>query len=416
MIACVRIPAFAAAVEARDNPRLGGEPFVLVDSGGPATIVRGASGDALKEGVRIGMTLRQAHTLCPGAQIVAANPARARRAADELMEVLAAFTPLVEMEVPPYRPSRSKRLQLAIGSDEGDGVWFMNPGRLRREQGMELAHSIQRAVQDTTRLDPAIGLAANRFTARVAAGSLDPHQALLVPRDGERAFLAPYPVTLLPIYPEQGRQLRLLAIYTLGDLAKLPASAPGDLFGKQGLAFKRLAEGRDTTPVQTYIPSRAERAAHQFDAPLEDRIILYNVVELLVARLSHMLEARGQMAGELGLAVMLTGGGSQLAEVTLRQPSASPQHIIRTLREMLDTLRMAQGIREVEITLGGIVDGEARQLTFFPPETVPQNRLREVLRRLIARHGVETFYWADLADPDEVVPELRYRLRQAQAA
>ena len=416
MIVCVRIPAFAASVEGRDNPRLDGQAFVLVNPGGAAQMVAGASLNALTSGVRIGMTLRQAQTLCRDVQVVAANPARAHRAAGELMETLAAFSDLVEMEAPPHRPSRSRRPQLAIGVDEGDGVWFMNPGRLLREQGIELAQTLQEAVQGRTRLDPAIGLAANRFTARVAAGSLNPRQVLLIPRDGEREFLSPYPAALLPIYPEQARQLHLLGIHTLGDLATLPTSALNDLFGKQGAAFKRMAEGRDTTPVRPYIPRLGERANRQLDDPVDDLTILRNVVEALVAELIHKLETRGQMAGELVLAVILSGGGSQLAEVALRQPSASAAHLTQTLVEMLEGLPLAESVREVEVTFGGIVEAEARQLSLFPAESVPQDRLREVLCQLIARHGADTFFWADLTNPDALIPERQFILRQAEAA
>jgi nucleotidyltransferase/DNA polymerase involved in DNA repair len=223
-------------------------------------------------------------------------------------------------------------------------------------------------------------------------------------------------VALLPIYPEQARQLHLLGIHTLGDLAKLPTSALNDLFGKQGAAFKRLAEGRDTTPVRPYVPRLAERAARQLDDPLDDQLILRNVVEVLVAELSHKLETRGQMAGELVLAVMLAGGGSQLAEVALRQPSASASHLTQTMVEMLDSLPLAENVREVEVTLGGIVEAEARQLSLFPAESVPQDRLREVLCQLIARHGSDTFFWADLTNPDALIPERQFILRQAEAA
>ncbi len=416
MILCVRVPAFGPAIEERDNPRLGGVPFVLVETGGSAQVVAGASSVALREGIRVGMTLRQAQTLCRGLQVVAANPARTYRANGEMMEILAAFSPLVEMEALPPPISRGRRVQPMLGSGEGDGVWFVNPGRLRREQGLELADTLRDVVLNETRLDAAIGLASNRFTARVAAASLGPREMLLVPRGGERDFLSGYPVTLLPIYPEQTRQLHLLGIGTLGELAKLPASALGDLFGRQGIAFKRLAEGRDTTPIRPYVPRRAEQATHQLDDPVEDRAILLNVIGALTADLTQRLERRGQMAGELVLAVSLAGGGSQLAEVALRQPSASADHLTRTLAQMLDTLWLGEAVSEVEVTLGRIVEAEARQLSLFPAESMPQDRLREVLRQLIARHGAETFFWADLTTPDELLPERRFQLRQVEAA
>jgi nucleotidyltransferase/DNA polymerase involved in DNA repair len=416
MIVCVRIPAFGSVIEERDNPRLHGKPFILVDPNGPAQIISGVSIDALSSGVRIGMTLRQVQAICPAAQVVAANPARAHRAADDLMEALAGFTDLVEMEVPPYRPPRSRRLQPAIGANEGDGVWFMNPGRMRGEQAVELANTLQETILERTCLDSAIGLAANRFTARVAAASLMPRQAFLVPRDSEREFLAPYPAALLPVYAEQMRQLHMLGIDTLGTLAGLPTSALNDLFGKQGAAFKRLAEGRDTTPVLRYVPHKAERAVQQLNDPVDDRGVLVNVIGALTMGLAQTIQERGQLACALMLMMTLADGGNQVTEIALRQPSASADHLTRILAEMLDGLRLNDSVAGIEVTLDGIVEVEARQLSMFPTESVPQDQLREVLHYLVARQGAEKFFLAEIIAPNALLPEHRFRLRQVEAA
>jgi nucleotidyltransferase/DNA polymerase involved in DNA repair len=269
---------------------------------------------------------------------------------------------------------------------------------------------------DAAHLTKAVGLAANRFTARVAASSLNPGETTLVPRDTEREFLARYPVGLLPIFSEQARQLHLLGIKTLGELASLPASALGDLFGGQGKTFKRLAEGRDATPVREYAPLIAERAIHQFDSPVEDRLILQNVLTALAEGLVARLEARHQMAGEIMLSIMFASGKTRMEEVALRQPSVSAEHLAQALKELLGVMRFGSSVVELEVTLGAIIEAEARQLSLFPPESIPQDRLRSVLRQLILRHGAETFYWANLTNPNARIPERRFDLQLVKAA
>jgi len=417
MIACVRLPAFAAGLEERDDARVAGQPFALVDVNGAGQDIYAASSLALRAGVQAGMTVRQAQALCPALQLLPAHPARAHRAAAEIGELLAGFTSLVEMETTLPRLVRGRRRpQPSIGGDEGAAVWFLNPGRMLPEQGRAFAGSIQATLSLQTQLSAAIGLASNRFTARVAAAATDAGRYALVPRNHERDFLAQFPVTLLPIYAEQARQLHLLGIDTLGELARLPGSAFNDLFGKQGKAFKRLAEGRDNTPVQPYVSRLAESLSRQFEPPVEDRTALRRVIGEQVEKLALQLEKRGQMAGELALDLALAGGRTLIEEVTLRQPSASPERLVRTLDEMLERLRLRSAVAEATVTLGRIVQAEARQLSLFPPESVPQDRLREVLQQLIARHGAEMFYWADLVDPDARLPEQRFRLRQVKVA
>jgi DNA polymerase-4 len=417
MIACIRFPAFATKLEERDDMRLAGQVFALVDGSGPARLIDAASTAALIAGVQTGMTLRQAQMIYPEIQFLPASPARAHRATAEIGELLAGFTPLVELEATPPRLVRGRRRpQPAIGGDDGAAIWFANPGRMLPKQGVAFAQDIQGTLLQQIKLAAAIGLAANRFTARVAAGAIDPGAHMIVARDTERDFLASFPVTLLPIYVEQVRQLRLLGIDTLGDLAQLPASAFNDLFGGQGRTFKRLVEGRDNTPVKAYVSRLAESLSRQFEPPIEDKTVLRSVIIELAENMVLQMEKRGQMAGELALGLMLAGGRTYLEEMALRQPSASPERLALTLVEMLDAVQIVSAVAEVEVTFGRIVEAEARQLSLFPTESVPQDRLRQVLRQLIARHGAETFYWADLVDPNARLPEYRFRLRQVEAA
>ncbi len=102
MVVCLRLPTFAAALEERDDPRLEGRPLLVVEDGPSTPLVYGASSDALRRGVKVGMPLRQAQTLCPPAQPVIAHPARYERARAEFLETLAAFSPRVER----YTPTR----------------------------------------------------------------------------------------------------------------------------------------------------------------------------------------------------------------------------------------------------------------------------------------------------------------------
>lgn len=417
MIACVRIPNFAAAVERCESEQLADLPFALIEVEKTVQIVYAASGPAALQGVHVGMTLRQAQTICSALQVFPANPARYHRVASDIGDTLAAFTPLVEQESSPPRIMRGRyRPQPSIRDDEGAAIWFMNPGRMTRQQGLDFAKQIHSNLLEAGHIAAAVGLAANRFTARVAASSLNPGETTIVPRDSEREFLARYPVGLLPIFPEQARQLRLLGIKTLGELASLSVSTLGNLFGGQGKTFKKLAEGRDSTPVREYVPLIAEQAVHQFDSAVEDRAVLQNVLAALAEGLVARLDSRRQMAGEVALGITFSKGKARIEEMALRQPTSSTEHLTQALNELLDVMRVGASVVELEVTLGAIVEAEARQLSLFPPESIPQDRLRSVLRQLILRHGAETFFWANIVNPDARLPERRFELKLVKAA
>jgi hypothetical protein len=153
MIVCVRIPNFAAAVEQYEHEHLAATPFALIEVEKAVQVVYALSGAAISEGVRTGMTLRQAQTTCPALQMLPANPARYHRIASDISETLAAFTPLVEQEVTPARIARGRyRPQPSIRDDEGAAIWFLNPGRMTRTQGSDFAKKIHTSLFEAAHL------------------------------------------------------------------------------------------------------------------------------------------------------------------------------------------------------------------------------------------------------------------------
>ena len=91
------------------------------------------------------------------------------------------------------------------------------------------------------RLAATLGVAGNKYVAWCAAQSVPVGQVASVPPGRERDWLAPLPLTYLPLEAETERRLRLLGLRTLGAFAALPAAAVQTQFGRTGLACWRLA-------------------------------------------------------------------------------------------------------------------------------------------------------------------------------
>lgn len=406
-----------AAVEQRDNMRLVGKPFVIVDARRERQVVVAASREALHRSIRVGVTLRQARAISSQLEVVPLNAARYRRAAYGIMEVLATFTPYLEMEVTrPQEVALKNRPMPSIQEDELAGIWFLNPGRLLKSDGLKLAAAMRGLIAEQVQLDCTVGLAANKFTARIAAGSLRLGEAFVVPRGQEKEFLAPFPVGVLPMYVEQREQLRLLGVNTLGELAQRSTAALQVILGKQAAPFKRRAEGRDSSAVALFTPRLVERAIHQFDDPVADRGIIQRVIVALAENLAMRLEQQGQVAPEIGLQIRQSNGETRIGGLLPRQPIGGTKRLTQAVMDLLDQMRFTTEVLEIEIALSGITRPEAKQLTMFRPETVSQDTLQQVLGQLIARHGTDIFYWADVTDPYAQLAEDRFRLRNAEDA
>ena len=95
MMACVRLPHFATALEARAHPDLRSQPLVLVDEGQRVTDV---SPQAAWAGVRAGMSLTQAGAQCANLLVRPAVRSRTQQALADLLAALTTFTERVEAE------------------------------------------------------------------------------------------------------------------------------------------------------------------------------------------------------------------------------------------------------------------------------------------------------------------------------
>ncbi|HET7308911.1 MAG TPA: DNA polymerase IV, partial [Actinomycetota bacterium] len=166
--------SFYASVEQRDDPSLRGRP-VIVGAG----VVLAASYEAKAFGVRTPMGGALARRLCPQAVVVRPRMDAYSEASKALFEVFDDTTPFVE----------------GLSIDEA----FLDVGGLRRISGTptEIAVRLRRAVLEKVGLPVTVGVARTKFLAKVASGVAKPDGLLVVPTDGELAFLHPLPIERL---------------------------------------------------------------------------------------------------------------------------------------------------------------------------------------------------------------------------
>lgn len=405
MIACVLVPYFAAAVERRDDPSLAAVPLVIGAAMEDSGKVFAVSAEAARMGVQPGLSLRQARALCPHARFVPADQARYRHAFDALLEVLAGFTPLIE-------PS------LVLHS----ALCWLDLGKLGKPEAAEMSRHIGQTLREKVRLAPAIGLAAGKFPSYVAAASLEPNKALILASGREAAFLAPFPLDVLPVNGEMTRQLRLLGIRTLGQLAALPASAVLAQFGVQGQLPHQLARGCDERPVLPRRPQATESASRQFEAPVADGAVLEAALQAMAVELAQRLQARGLIAQELHLILHLEDEAprrrdevTREARLVMRRPTGDPGRLARILYELMARIQVESGITGLEVILTDMRPATGQQLDLFVHRTGQESRLRHALKDLVARYGAGCFYRVSLINPEAHLPERRFRLQEVDA-
>jgi DNA polymerase IV len=412
MIVCLSIPFFAAAVELRADSELDRQPLVVGGQHWEPRPVYAFSRQAAREGVRPGMSLRLAHTRCPWACFLPANQPCYLSAAGEVTDLLLDFTHLVEPESR-WLPQTGRPVT---------AVDRVLPARYALElellpaaESLALAREIGRLVRQETHLAPAIGLAAGKFTAQVAAALARPNHARPVVPGDEAGFLAGCSIRFLPLDRETVRRLGLLGIQTLGQLAALPLDQLQTQFGPAIVSCYRMASGETAAlpPLQGQPAARQETAGHYFDDPVADSQIIDNVLTHLVTILSGRLKQAGLWAKTLHLTWETADGQSSHLTSPLRQAADDEERLATVLRELVDQARPSwkDGLASLSVNAANLTPAEARQLSLFGT-AVSDNSL-QTLSNLAGKHGPAAFLRPAAVDRLHPLFERRFQLQAA---
>jgi DNA polymerase-4 len=224
----VDMDAFFVSVEELFDPSLKGKPVVVGGQRHERGVVSAASYAARKFGVHSAMPLRTAAKLCPQAIFVDGHPDRYRDCSAKVHEVLASFSPQVEM----------------VSIDEA----YLDMTGTERLHGPALlaADKLHHRMKAHTQLNCSIGIGASRLVAKVCSGKAKPHGVFFVVPGQEARFLAPLDVREIPgVGKVTEEKLHELGILTVGDIARLDDHFLEQHLGKWGLALAGKARGED---------------------------------------------------------------------------------------------------------------------------------------------------------------------------
>jgi len=275
----VDMDAFFASVEQRDNPVLRGRP-VLVGGTGPRGVVCAASYEARPFGCRSAQPMAIALRNCPHAIVVKPNGAAYREASNTVFDILHSFTPQVQ----------------PLSIDEA----FLDVTGSQRRFGdaVEIATNIRQQIHQRTQLTGSIGVAPNKFLAKLASEMDKPDGLTIVPENDIPQWLAPRPIgDMWGVGPAAERKLQAMGVRTFGDVQRMDVRHIESLLGSWGRSVHELAHGRDEREVH---PDRSAKSISQertfgMDVPDPDELLrwLLQQTEQVSGRLRrHELRAK----------------------------------------------------------------------------------------------------------------------------
>ncbi len=338
------LDAFFASVEQRDDPRLRGRP-VIVGAG----VVLAASYEAKAYGVRTAMGGAQARQLCPHAIVMPPRMSAYSEASKAVFAVFDDTTPLVE----------------GLSIDEA----FLDVRGLQRIAGppTEIAVRLRHDVLERVGLPITVGIARTKFLAKVASGVAKPDGLLVVPPDGELAFLHPLPVERLwGVGRVTAAKLHSRGITTVGQVAELEEPLLVAMLGRaSGRQLHGLAHNRDPRPVRVGRRRRSIGAQRALGRKPRSHDDVDAIVIALVDGLARRLRAAHRACRTVILRLRFADFSRATRSHTLPQATAQTQAILDIARGLLAAATPTietQGLTLVGLSLTGLEDDAAVQL------------------------------------------------------
>ncbi len=348
--------AFYVSVELVRRPELRGRP-VVVGGTGRRGVVAAASYEARSYGVFSAMPSARARQLCPDAIFLAGDHGHYSDVSARVMGVFAEVTPLVE----------------PISLDEA----FLDvTGALRSRSATQIASELRSAIWKQEELSCSVGIAPNKFLAKLASEAAKPKPSRRGPVRGpgvtevrpgrELEFLHPLPVSALwGVGSATQARLHALGVQTVGDLAALPVVTLTTSVGQAvGRHLHALAQGVDERPVEpdreTKSISHEETFAYDLTDPDAIDTELVRQSDAVAQRLrNHDLAARtATVKVRFGDFTTIT------RRSTSDRPFTTADELLRAARQLFTTIDPSAGIRLLGVGVAGLTADPGKQLSF----------------------------------------------------
>ena len=345
-IAHMDCDAFYASVEKRDRPELRDLPVIV--GGGRRGVVTTCCYIARISGVRSAMPMFKALKACPEAVVIKPDFAKYRTESKRILGMAGELTPLIQ--------------NLSL-----DEAWMDLSGtqRLHGAPPAVTLARLQARIEAETGLTVSIGLAPNKFLAKVAS-ELDKPRGFSVIGSEAQAFLAPKPVRILPgVGPAMVTALEKAGYRTVGDLARVDRKALADRWGAHGLRLFDLAHGRDARAVNPNESRKAISCETTFNADLSRIADLEDQLAPLCERVAR----QARTGGVAGRVVTLKLRTTDFKIVTRRRTLPIATQTAKTLfavgRDLLAAEATGRPWRLIGIGIADLVEAETVNADFF---------------------------------------------------
>jgi DNA polymerase-4 len=377
MILHIDMDAFYASVEEREDPSLRGKPVIVGGTAAGRGVVAAANYEARKFGVHSAMASARAYRLCPQAVVIRPRIDFYAAVSRQIREIFARYTPVIE----------PLSLDEAFLDVRGSQALFGGVAKI--------GTLIKTQIRDELRLVASIGIAPNKFVAKIASDLKKPDAFVVVEPEQVQAFLDPLPVTRLwGVGKVTANVFSRVGLQTISQLRKLSAKELTDLIGNSGEHYWRLAQGMDDRPV---VPDReAKSISHEttFAEDIGDDEVLQDWLAQLVDQVARRLRGDDLKGRMIEIKVRFADFQTITRSYTLREATNITSELWDAAKTLFAQKVASQHppIRLLGFGVYGIAPtAEARQQDLFGEgNRERQQQLDQVADQIVAKFGSQS--------------------------
>jgi DNA polymerase-4 len=291
---------------------------------------------------------------------------RYKEVSKKVMALLKEFSPLVE----------------PVSIDEA----YMDITGCRRLFGEphEIAHEIKRKIKETLQLTCSVGVAPNKFLAKIASDLEKPDGLTLIMPEQVPQFIESLPIKKVPgVGKKTVRQLEALGIRILGDVQRLPEKALLKHLGKFGRRLRALSSGSDASPVTPHTPHKSISTEHTLAADTRDVKLLKRYLLRQSAEVARQLRQAGVHARTIVIKIKNADFKTVTRRTTIAVPTQSSETIYKHAAQLIDNFKITQKIRLIGVgTTGFSAVTASVQMSLFDQKEKPNDNWEKVDKAL----------------------------------
>ena len=370
----VDMDAFYASVEVLDNPDLRGKPVIVGGTPEGRGVVSAASYEARAFGVHSAMSAARAVRLCPDGVFLRGRMERYAEVSRKVFAIFTEYSPLVE----------------PLSIDEA----FLDVTGCRRLFGSpeDIGRLIKQRIQDEVGLTASVGVAHNKFLAKLASDLDKPDGFVVVPADGAREMLADLPIgRLWGVGKVSQQKLNRFGIRKVRDLLAVPRDLLVQQFGDHMDHWLQLAVGHDERPVVPGHQAKSIGNEITFSSDIADPTQLQDILDELADKVARRLRHQGLLARTITLKARYGDFTTHTRSASLAEPTDSSVQVRdigrNLLREKLG--RRGRALRLLGLSTANLIPAVRRQEDLFPDEVnkrqLELDRLTDEVNRRFGR-------------------------------